>query len=482
MNGIKKIIAVLTAAAAVMLTSTTVFANVYTGEVKGCTYSFDDETGTLTIYGKGNMAYSFPEPWMDAGFSIRAVETAVISEGITTVGMYTFKNFTNLKTVVIPEGVTLIGESAFENCKSLKEVALPSTVKRIAVNAFRGSGIENINFPDKLESIERTAFYDCPGLTSIELNNSLKKVFSAFLSTGLTSVVIPKDVEYIAEHAFGFYYRSWNEYPVDGFIVYGAAGSKAQEYAEESGLTFVPLDVVTVTFDTDGKCTPPKPQSFLAGGRISAIDEPYAEGYVFDGWYYDKGLSEKFDGSDRMTQSKTLYAKWGAITEGAVFINDDTEPKTVYYGDNIAFNSTIGGGVQMRVTASYTDKDGNEHSGVSVAVGNKMPLTAKFTSSSYGRVFSPDNKTIRLTLQYFQSGPGWVDAHEAFVRVVYKQGDINADGSVDDVDVKTLIRCLGGIERFYGDPLKRANMNNDGTVDMLDVVKMLEKYQGTPMS
>ena len=66
--------------------------------------------------------------------------------------------------------------------------------------------------------------------------------------------------------------------------------------------------------------------------------------------------------------------------------------------------------------------------------------------------------------------------------MVHKQGDINADGSVDDVDVKTLIRCLGGIERFYGDPLKRANMNNDGTVDMLDVVKMLEKYQGTPMS
>ncbi|MBR6400006.1 MAG: leucine-rich repeat protein [Firmicutes bacterium] len=470
---IKKIFALLFAVTAVTLMNTAVFANVYTGEVKGCTYSFDDETGILTLYGKGNMSYWSSQPWMNERFSIRDVETAVISEGITTVGMYTFNNFTGLKTVVIPEGVTLIGESAFQNCKSLKEVVLPSTVDRIAVNAFRESGIEKINFPDKLRSIESTAFYNCTGLKSIELNNSLERVFSAFLSTGLTSVVIPKDVKSISDCAFGFYHSGWEDYPVDGFVIYGAAGSKAQEYAEKSNLTFVPLDVVTVDFDTAGKCRAPEQQATLSGTKISRVDEPYADGFIFVGWYYDNNFENKFEYGDKITKNETLYAKWDAVTAGEITFNDDGNVRNVYYGDDLVFNANYDD-MQLRLAADYTDKDGTEHKNETLANSKTTPITVSFGNKKYSLVFSPDNTSINVKLQYFQAGPGFIDSHDVDINVVYKQGDINTDGSADDKDADILLKHISGTQRFYGEALTRANMNNDGKIDILDIIAILQ--------
>ncbi len=45
-------------------------------------------------------------------------------------------------------------------------------------------------------------------------------------------------------------------------------------------------------------------------GKVVEIDkEPHREGYVFDGWYADKGLTEPID-EVKMTKNHTVYAKW----------------------------------------------------------------------------------------------------------------------------------------------------------------------------
>ena len=43
---------------------------------------------------------------------------------------------------------------------------------------------------------------------------------------------------------------------------------------------------------------------------ISAPAAPFKEGFLFDGWYIDSGLTQKYDFSAPVTKSFTLYAKW----------------------------------------------------------------------------------------------------------------------------------------------------------------------------
>ena len=111
---------------------------------------YDEETKTLTIYGKGTMGdYSDTTsdelpPWNSYKSSIRKV---IIKEGITTIGTYAFYNYTNLKEVVIPDTVTEIHSRAFQNDTSLLYIRIPNSVKEIHSDAFYGcTKIRNVYF------------------------------------------------------------------------------------------------------------------------------------------------------------------------------------------------------------------------------------------------------------------------------------------------------------------------------------------------
>ncbi len=68
----------------------------------------------------------------------------------------------------------------------------------------------------------------------------------------------------------------------------------------------------TVKFDTDGGSTV-KSATVNRNSKVAEPDEPAKDGYVFDGWYTDKELTEKYDFENKITKSFTLYAKWTEI-------------------------------------------------------------------------------------------------------------------------------------------------------------------------
>ncbi len=83
----------------------------------------------------------------------------------------------------------------------------------------------------------------------------------------------------------------------------------------------------TVTFESNGGSAV---QSIADVANDSVINEPAAptkEGFTFEGWYKDVGLTEKFEFStDKITANTTLYAKWTAnavVTEYTVSFNLD---------------------------------------------------------------------------------------------------------------------------------------------------------------
>ena len=220
----------------------------------------------------------------DSAFRNCAVLTSVeLPEGVTEVGTFAFSGCGALESVELPEGLTEICPAAFENCASLASVMIPESVLFIEEGAFEGcSALTSVYIPKNVRGVNFYAFARCDSLTEITVDpeneeyssedglilsktggsivqyptgrpdssfvipTSIRFIdsYSFFGSPWLKSVFIPSTVVSIGEKALG-----WDRDPdgvscvaVDGFVIYGYAGTAAQVYAEDNGFTFVALD------------------------------------------------------------------------------------------------------------------------------------------------------------------------------------------------------------------------------------------------
>ena len=101
--------------------------------------------------------------------------------------------------------VTIIGDKAFYDCYGLKSVVIPNSVTSIGEYAFYYcTGLTSVVIPNSVTSIGEYAFIFCRSLTSIVIPNSVTSIgFGAFYGcSGLTSVEIPNSVTSIGSSAF----------------------------------------------------------------------------------------------------------------------------------------------------------------------------------------------------------------------------------------------------------------------------------------
>ena len=170
-----------------------------------------DDTGTLTIYGKGAMTdYSSTSscPWYDYE---DVVTTVVVERGITHIGENSFAYFDSLTTVTVADTVETIGESAFMSCDNLTSVKLPDSVRSIGSSAFSDcDNLTEIKLPMSLKSIYSYTFYSCKSLTSVIIPNSLESIsWNAFKLVSSTEPIPFVTVHYSGTKA------EWNEINID---------------------------------------------------------------------------------------------------------------------------------------------------------------------------------------------------------------------------------------------------------------------------
>lgn len=190
-------------------------------------WSFDKETGTLSITGTGamtNYSSSSKAPWAPISNLIKQV---TIEEGATSIGNYAFYQCSSLETVSFPSTLTSIGSYAFNYCTSLETVSIPNALTSIGSYAFSYcASLETVSFPSSLRSIGQYAFDTCRTLKEIDLSmtaitsldhtfpncealekvslpNTLNSIGVHALSyTALTEIVIPESVSSIGNYAF----------------------------------------------------------------------------------------------------------------------------------------------------------------------------------------------------------------------------------------------------------------------------------------
>ena len=134
-----------------------------------------------------------------------------VTYNVTSIGDTAFYRCATLTSVTIPNSVTSIGKNAFRHCPSLTSITVPNSVTNIDdyaifdcasltspvynahVFAYMPTSFSGAyTIPDGIESIIGSAFYNCSGLTSIEIPNSVTSIgsFAFFNCSSLTSIVV----------------------------------------------------------------------------------------------------------------------------------------------------------------------------------------------------------------------------------------------------------------------------------------------------
>ena len=153
------------------------------------TWTFDPQTGAMTISGSGAMwdYYDYnPSPFWHNPF---------------------------IRSVVIDRRIDSVGDRMFTQSANLANVTLPAGLETIGYGTFCGTGLTEIFIPAGVTVIGESAFYGCGNLTRAVIMNSAVEIY----------------VDTFGDCA-------------SGLVLYGWAGSPADEYACDNHIAFMALD------------------------------------------------------------------------------------------------------------------------------------------------------------------------------------------------------------------------------------------------
>lgn len=135
-----------------------------------------------------------------------SLESISFPEKLKKIGVASFRGCTSLKTIYIPDGVEIIDSLAFDRCTAMHLLSVPSSVREIGIAAFQlCQNIDSLFWNSEVSfSLGDIARWNRNTLRYVRLGGELTRIEQAsFMNCEyLTSIIIPKKVEYIDFWAF----------------------------------------------------------------------------------------------------------------------------------------------------------------------------------------------------------------------------------------------------------------------------------------
>lgn len=156
-----------------------------------------------------------------------------IPEGVQTICESVFASCDNLQKVELPESLLSIGYECFDRCESLEEISIPDRVTALSDRVFHECvNLKKVDLPESIYLFPGQMFSDCENIEEIVIPNGPRAMGRPYMDEcyKLKSITIPPSITYFEPGA---------PYFSGEVTIHGAAGSAAEQYAEEYDLPFV---------------------------------------------------------------------------------------------------------------------------------------------------------------------------------------------------------------------------------------------------
>ena len=236
------------------------------------------------------------------------------------VAKMSIEEVTTTATELIKNEIARIAKVAVDAYDTIKKVVLD-----ITINKYLESDIAYENGEAIAEATNLVEF-DITIPASLRGANKVFHILRAHdgVVDDITTTPDPVTGEYIivdqANNLIRFFAKYFSEYAivsVDAPASSGGGGGTSR---------------YTVKFETNADVK----LSSVTVKKNGTVAEPAAitkEGFVFDGWYTDAAFTEKYDFTNKVTKSFTLYAKWNAVEveENEWNVFEDVEENDWFY-------------------------------------------------------------------------------------------------------------------------------------------------------
>ena len=232
--------------------------------------------------------------------------------------------------VVIPEEidgkkVTSIGDWTFFDCSGLTSVTIPNSVTNISGVTFNGctsltainvaTGNQNyVSVNGVLYNKDKTSIMRYPAGKkdkNFKIPDCVTEIgWSAFEKCiSLTSITIPSSVTKIGEYTFGYYYDNGYK-KISNFKIYCYSGTASEQYAKDNGFEYELLDKPTLSKVTGVK---------LGGRAADALRINWTKNTSADGYIVEMYQGNKWVRVAKITKNNTTTFRKAGLKAGTAY-------------------------------------------------------------------------------------------------------------------------------------------------------------------
>ena len=146
---------------------------------------------------------SFTEVPANAFNNLGTLVSAILPEGVKTVGSNAFRN-TNLSKMTLPSSLETIAQNAFYQCYKLETVTMKGNILSIGENAFAYcSSLGKFIMPNTVTSVGQSAFASCSNLKELWLSDALTSLpYNMAYQADIRTLHLPQNLQAIGNNTF----------------------------------------------------------------------------------------------------------------------------------------------------------------------------------------------------------------------------------------------------------------------------------------